>query len=695
MIGTPDNGQKRAFKLSEQALGIGVVGVLAVMLVPLPAWLLDLLLGTNIMLSLLILMTVLHTPKPTDFTTFPTILLFAAVFRLALNVASTRLILGNEGEAGQIIQSFGDFVIGGNYVVGVVVFLILVVIQFVVITRGQNRISEVAARFTLDALPGRQMAIDADLNAGIISNDEAKRRREGLTSEAQFFGAMDGAGKFVRGDAIAGLIITAINVIGGLVIGMFERGLPFGDAAAAYTLLTVGDGLVSQMPALLVATGAGVLTARGSSDLGLSQDLSGQLLDKPVVLRVTGTILGALAFVPGMPIIPFLTLGSFLWILAQRSGKQSEQREQELALEQAEAPDPEASEQELEDSLTVDRLGIELGYRLIPLVDPGKHGGLLDHIRSIRNQFAQAVGLVIPPIRVRDDARLDPNTYRILLNGHEIASGDLRVGQFLAMDPGGLGEGTDLGGTPTVEPAFGLPARWIPESEKDRAELAGFTVIDAPSVLVTHLSEILRDIANELLTRDDVKVLLDNLKKNAPAVVDEVLPQRLSLGQIQNVLSRLLLEKVPIRDLQTILEALSDHAEETKDPRALTEAARAAIARSLVSPYLDEEKSLHAAVLDPTLEKALADAVQGQGGVDGLPPGFLARFVDEVANSLAELARTGRDPVLITRASLRPFLADAVRGVVPNAAVLSYQESGAAKRVETSTRVGVPAGEPS
>ncbi len=678
----------------DNGLAMALLVALGVMLVPMPPIAMDLLLAANISLSLLVVLTVLNTPRPMEFSTFPSVLLFAAVFRLALNVATTRLILGNQGEAGSIIRTFGDFVVGGNHVVGIVVFLILVVIQFVVITRGQNRISEVAARFTLDAMPGKQMAIDADLNSGVISNEEARQRRADLSNEAQFYGAMDGAGKFVRGDAIAALVITAINLLGGVVIGVFQRGLPAGDAFQAYALLTIGDGLVSQIPALMVSTSAGVLTSKGASDSGLGSELSGQLFDSPAVLRTGAFLVGAMALLPGMPTLLFLGLGGALyWYAGRRAehGADAERQAADSAAAEAAKKDPEA---ELEDLLAVDRLCIEIGYRLVPLVDDGRHGGLLDHVRALRAQIAGSLGIVVPPIRIRDDARLDGHDYRILLHGQEIARGSVHAGQWLAMDPGGVDpNGRELRGIDTIEPAFGLPAKWIVEGDRDRAEALGFTVIDAPSVLTTHLAEILRKFAPELLTRDDVKALCDNLKRTAPAVVEELVPSRLTIGQIQQVLTRLLAERVPVKNLQVILESLADHATDAAqfDARALAERARTALARAICEPYLDDEGTLHAAVVEPQLEKALADAISGRQGLDQLPPGFLARFVDGTAEALAELVKDGRDPVLITRASLRPFLADAVTGVVPNAAVLSYQESAVAKRVETRSRVTVPA----
>jgi len=671
-----------------QALAVAFLGILAVMLVPMPTILLDAMLCINIATSLLVVMSVLNAARPTDFSTFPTVLLFTALFRLALNVASTRLIL-LEGDAGSVITTFGNFVIGGQPVVGVIVFAILIVIQFVVITKGQNRISEVAARFTLDAMPGKQMSIDADLNAGLITNEEAKARRKALTQEAEFYGAMDGAGKFVRGDAIAGLIITGINIAGGLVMAMVYREMTFSDALETYTILTVGDGLVSQIPGLMVSTASGILVTKGASEEGVGHEMNQQMMQSARALRGVAAVLGIMAFLPGMPTLLFLAAAAWMLFFAQ--SVETKQKAEKAATEAAESQPAtgEAAQAPIEELLSVDRLGIEIGYRLIGLVEPGRHGGLLDHIRSVRRQFAQSLGIVVPPIRVRDNVQLDPNAYRIVLGGQEVARGELRAGQFLAMDPSGAAP--SIPGVETIEPAFGLPARWIPESEKDRAEIRGYTVIDAPSVLVTHLTEALKKIAGELLSRDDVKSLLDNLKKTSPAVIDELIPGQLSVGQVQRILSQLLKEGVPIRNLQTILEALADACVDTKDPAKLVEQVRSRIARTIVEPHLDPQGTLHAAFLEPDLERTLAEALSGQEGVGNLPSGFLGRFVDSTANALADMAKKGRDPVLVTRATLRPFLAEAISGVIPNAAVLSYQETAPAKRIETTQRIAVAA----
>ncbi len=673
-------------KKNNNGLALFMIGVLAVMLIPMPPAILDVLLTINISISLLIMISVMNSARPAEFSSFPTVLLFTALFRLSLNVASTRLIL-LDGSPGKIITAFGDFVVGGQFVVGIIIFLILVVIQFVVITRGQNRISEVTARFTLDALPGKQMSIDADLSAGIISNEEAKTRRKELQDEAQFYGSMDGAGKFVRGDAIAGLIITVINIVGGIILGTQFNDMTVSEAGQHYTLLTVGDGLVSQIPGLIISISAGVLVTKSSSDRGLQSELNSQMLGRRHALLSVAVIFTAISLLPGMPTLPFLLVAGLLTFKSMNI-KAKDKAEAEVP-EEPEVDEAESEGASIEALLSVDRLGIEIGYRLISLVEPGRHGGLLDHIRSVRRQFATTLGLVIPPIRVKDNIQIDPGEYRIMLNGQALGTGELRAGHYLAMDPSGTAG--DIPGIDTIEPAFGLPAKWINEADKDKAEIMGYTVIDAPSVLVTHLTELLKKHASELLSRDDVKSLVDNLKIKAPAVVEELIPSQLSLGQVQRVLAGLLKDQVPIRNLQSILECLADAAADTKDIGQLTERVRGRLARTIVEPYLNPEGTLHAAVIDPALERSLSDAIAGSEGIATLPPGFLSRFVDNTAEAMASMIQDGREPVLITRASLRPFLSEAIAGVIPNAAVLSYQETSPVKKVETTQRITVPA----
>ncbi|HHI79412.1 MAG TPA: flagellar biosynthesis protein FlhA [Planctomycetes bacterium] len=667
-------------------LVVAFLGIFAVLLIPLPTFLMDLLITVNVSISLLILLSTLSANRPLDFSTFPTVILFTALFRLSLNVASTRLIL-LEGDAGSIIRSFGDFVVGGNYVVGTVVFLILIVIQFAVITKGQNRIAEVAARFTLDAMPGKQMAIDADLNAGIISNEEAKERREDIARESEFYGAMDGAGKFVRGDAVAGLIITAINILGGILIGSIQRGMSVGQAMQTYTVLTVGDGLVSQIPGLIVSIAAGILVTKAASKVDLQEEISEQIAGEERTLFLAGLVLWAIAIVPGFPFVPFSILGTGL-ILYSRRKKTPGQEGPEVEEEEDEGPQSE--EEELEELLRVDRLGIEIGYRLIPIVDPGKHGGLLEHIASMRKQFAASTGMVVPPIRVKDNIQLEPNEYRILLMGQEIGKGELRAGQYLAIDP--TGNAPAIEGTDTVEPAFGLPAKWITEGQKEQAEIMGYTVIEAPNVLVTHLTELLKNVSHEVLSREDVQALLDNLKKTAPTIVQDTVPGVLSVSQVQRLLSNLLKEQVPIRNLALILEAASDTFADTKDLGQVTEQVRLRLSRAITEPLVDKDGTLHVATIDPKLEGSIAQALTGAGQPGGggvLEQGALGRFVETTAEILAELVKQGHPPVLVTRAALRPLLAEAILGAVPGSAVLSYQEISHLKKIDVISQIGL------
>jgi flagellar biosynthesis protein FlhA len=668
-------------------LAVFFIGILAVMLIPLPPVMLDAMLCLNITISLMILMAVLNAGRPVEFSTFPSVLLFTALFRLALNVASTRLIL-LDGNAGDVIRTFGNFVVGGQPLVGIVIFLVLIVIQFIVITKGQNRISEVSARFALDAMPGKQMSIDADLGAGLITagggegappgadHRDGVLRRHGRCRQvrARRRGRRPDHHRHQHRRRPAD-----------------GHAVPQPDARPG--LLAVHDPDDRRRPGGADPGAARLDGGRHPGHQGRQRRVARPGDGRPAdgerqAMRLVAVVLVLVSLLPGMPTVLFTSIAAVLFTFSGtvEGAKARAIAQKQQAAEQAEKK-PEGEQAPVEDLLAVDRLGVEIGYRLIGLVEPGRHGGLLDHIRSLRRQFAQALGLVVPPIRVRDNVQLDPNTYRILLGGQEIARGTLRAGQFLAMDPSGTA--APIAGVETVEPAFGLPARWIAESDKDRAELLGYTVIDAASVLITHLTEVLKKVSGELLSRDDVKALVDNLKKVTPAVVEELIPGQLTLGQVQRILAGLLKEGVPIRNLQTILEALADACLETKDVRALTEHVRSRLCRTIVEPHLDPTGTLHAAFLDPELERNLAEALAGNDGVANLPTGFLGRFVDRTAEALSSMVRTGRDPVLVTRASLRPFLAEAIAGVIPNAAVLSYQETTPAKKVETTQRIAV------
>ena len=649
-------------------LTVMMIGLIVVLVIPLPTFVLDLLITLNVCGSLLILMATLGANKPLDFSTFPSVILFTALLRLALNVASTRLIL-LQGDAGSVIRAFGEFVVGGSYVVGVVIFLILVVIQFVVITKGQNRIAEVAARFTLDALPGKQMAIDADLNAGVISNEEAKAKRTEIARESEFYGAMDGAGKFIRGDAVAGLIITVINIVGGIVLGVVLRNMSPTQALESYTVLTVGDGLVSQIPGLLVSVASGILVTKAASKKDLGDEMVDQLFGSKSGVRIAGLTVLSLGLVPGLPTLPFSLLGGGLLLVSLRKQRSDEQERSEADAEAAVAEPSE--EDRIRDLLHVDRLGIDIGYRLISIVDPGRHGGLLEHIAQMRRQYASSLGIVLPPVRVKDDVNLGPNEYVIQLMGHEVARSELRAGQYLAIDPSGTAE--PIEGVEASEPAFGMPARWITEGQKEQAEIRGYTVIEAPSVLVTHLGEIVKRFAHELISREDVQALIDNVKKSSPTTVDDLVPNLLTTPQLHRVLGTLLQERVPIRNMPRILETLSEVAAESKDMGRLVEAVRLALARAICEPLRDPEGKLHVVTIDGPLEARLLGAIT-HGGTDTLPDGMLGRFVESAASMLAELVKQGKSPVLVTRAGLRPFFSEAVGGAIPGAAVLAYPE---------------------
>ncbi|NNF57017.1 MAG: flagellar biosynthesis protein FlhA [Rhodothermaceae bacterium] len=649
----------------------GVVMILLVMVVPLPGFLLDLLLATNIAISLGILLTAFYAQRPLDFAIFPGLLLITTLFRLSLNVASTRLIL-SEAKAGALIAAFGNFVVAGNFVVGGIVFLVLVLINFIVITKGSGRIAEVGARFTLDALPGKQMAIDADLNAGLIDETEAKQRRVDVTREADFYGAMDGASKFVRGDAIAGLIITGVNIVGGLVIGVTQLGMSMGEAGSTFTLLSIGDGLVSQIPALLISTAAGLIVSRASGEGNMVAEMKSQLFASAVPLVVTGGFLMILGLMPGLPLIPFWALGIGAIALGQRSFAAEQHAGAEAAKPPALEPEPEQSPSDL---LLVEPLELEIGYGLIPLVDPAQGGDLLDRVGQLRRQLATELGLVIPPVRVRDNVALGANHYTIKLRGNPVGEGEVMPGYHLALLPDGF-DGS-VPGLKTNDPTFGLPAVWVPERHLAEAERQGLTVVEAPSVVTTHLLETLRTHAHRLLDRQEVSGLLDTVKTSAPTLIEELTPALLSVGEIQKVLKSLLRERVPIRDLVTILEALADHAPRTKSVEVLTEYVRAALAPSITRQFTSPEGRVHLVVLDPVLEQHLLEKVDGgelNASTLGLAPEKAQQFLDAAERLAQRLLVDGHPPVLLTSPVLRGTLARFVEGIESDLAVLSYND---------------------
>jgi len=655
---------------SDIVLAIMIVCIIGILIMPLPPTMLDFLLAFNITLSLVILLITMYIKKPLELSVFPGLLLILTLFRLSLNVASTRLILGT-AYAGEVIASFGNFVVSGNYIVGFIIFAILVIIQFVVITKGAGRVAEVAARFTLDAMPGKQMAIDADLNAGLITEEQARKRRDEIARQADFYGAMDGASKFVRGDAIAGMLITVINVIGGFIIGVMQMGMPLSEALKTYTVLTVGDGLVTQVPALIIATSAGILVTRAPSDSNLGGELSSQIVKHPRAILIASGLLFLFGLVPGLPTTSFMLLGGISATVAYTAMKSQKAEEKKEEAPAAEAPPP---EERIEDYLKVDTLEIEIGYGLIPLVDAIHGHDLLERISIIRQQIASELGIIVPPIRIRDNVGIKPNEYRLKIRGVAVASSELYPDQMLAINPGNIAN--PIAGIETVEPAFGLPAVWIEAGQRPIAEKRGYTVVEPTAILATHLTEILKTHAAELLTRQETAKLVENVKAENAALVDELIPGLLNLGQIQHVLQNLLQERIPIRDLTTILEALADYAPGTKEPDILSEFARHALARTISSMYLDDEGGMKVAVLDQSLEKLVAESMQStkQGIIAALPPEISQKIIEEVSEVSQDMSIAGYAPVILTSPNVRLAFKRIIFAALPKTAVISFNE---------------------
>jgi flagellar biosynthesis protein FlhA len=656
---------------SQLAIPVGVIMVLGIMILPVPAILMDFLLTISITLAITILLVGFFVEKPLEFSVFPAVLLVGTLFRLSLNIASTRLILlrGEQGPnaAGKVIASFGQFVVGGEYVVGLVVFIILVVINFVVITKGAGRIAEVAARFTLDAMPGKQMSIDADLNAGLISEGEARERRERIAREADFYGAMDGASKFVRGDAIAGIIITGINILGGLALGVLRKGMPVGEAAQTYTLLTVGDGLVSQIPALFISTAAGIVVSRAATEDDFATTVQKQLLGNPRVLYLSSVILLAFAMIPGLPHLSFLLLSAITGLLGYRASRQP-------AAEMEEAETEEVEQEGLVRVEPVDLLAMDLGYQLVPLVDKSQGGLMLERIQTLRGQLARDLGFIVAPIHIKDNLQLGPSEYRIYVKETEVARGVIQPGMCMAINPGNAQEG--LEGFPTEEPVFGLTAICIPEEDKEKAQMMGYTVVDAPTVAVTHLSDVIQRHAHELLTRQGVHELLQVVSQENPKAVEELIPDQLSLSAVHRVLQNLLEERVSIRDLLTILETLGDHAAVTKDPDALTEYVRQSLARQISREHKNEDGTLTAIIMDPRWEEKISKNVvtTQQGSFAALDPKEVQDLVKQTKKSMEEGASKGHVPVLLTTPELRRHVRRMLYRFLPSLPVLSYNE---------------------
>jgi flagellar biosynthesis protein FlhA len=673
-----DSLMQRLSRNSDLALAVGLVAILAVMIIPMPAILIDLLLTAGIGMSLVLLLTSVYAHRALDFSVFPSLLLITTLFRLSLNVATTRIILLHGAErgtaaAGEVIESFGEFVVGGNYAVGIVIFIILVIINFIVITKGAGRVAEVAARFTLDAMPGKQMAIDADLNAGVINEEQARLRRAEIAKEADFYGAMDGASKFVRGDAIAGIMIVVVNVLGGITIGVLQKGMEVAQAAEVFTLLTIGDGLVSQIPALIISTAAGIIVTRTANSANFSQEFQRQLTMQPKALGATAGILGFMALVPGLPKIPFIVLSGIMGYAAyQLQRKETAKEEAKKKAEDAEKLKPQP--EKLENLLNVDLLELEVGYGLISIVDAEQNGDLLERVSNIRKQFAVDMGLIVPPLRIRDNLELKPGDYQVLLKGVVIGQGSLMVGHLLAMDPGNVS--SPIAGVPTKEPAFGLDAIWIGQRQKDEATYAGYTVVDLSTVIATHLTELIRVNAPELLGRQELQTLLDAFKQQYPKVVEDLIPNLLSVGVILKVLRNLLKEGVPIRDLRTILEALADAAPSQKDPTFLTETVRTALARTITRKLVDPSGEIQLLTLDRQIEETIAAGIiqTDQGQQLSLEPNFVRAFVAELNRRAADAVSASGNPVLLCSPLIRHHVKSLLDRFIPNMVVLSHNE---------------------
>ncbi|HCG7540699.1 flagellar biosynthesis protein FlhA [Vibrio parahaemolyticus] len=671
-----------------------VLATLAMVVLPIPAFLLDMFFTFNIALAMVVLLVTVYTRRPLDFAAFPTVLLIATLLRLALNVASTRVVLlhGHEGgnAAGNVIEAFGNVVIGGNYAVGLVVFLILMIINFMVVTKGAGRISEVSARFTLDALPGKQMAIDADLNAGLIDQEQARVRRFEVTKEADFYGSMDGASKFVKGDAIAGILILFINIIGGLSIGMAQYGLGFGEAIQIYTLLTIGDGLVAQIPSLLLSIAAAMMVTRQNTDEDMGEQLVFQMFDNPKALMITAAILGVMGIVPGMPHFAFLTLAVAAGTGAYLIDKRQKQKAKEPALPaKAEDGSEPISQRELswDDVQPVDIIGLEVGYRLIPLVDRDQGGELLERVKGVRKKLSQDFGFLIPAVHIRDNLELTPNSYRITLMGVAVGEAEIRPDQELAINPGQVYGMID--GEPTMDPAFGLEAVWIREEQREHAQALGYTVVDSSTVLATHLSQLLTNNASQLIGHEEVQNLLEMLGRSAPKLVENFVPDQLPLGAVVKVLQNLLNEAIPIRDIRTIVQTLAEYSSKSQEPDILTAAVRISLKRLIVQEINGIEPELPVITLIPELEQILHQTMQASGGESaGIEPGLAERLQSSLSHATQEQELKGEPAVLLTSGVLRSTLAKFVKNTIPNLRVLSYQEIPDEKQIRIVQAVG-------
>ena len=680
-------GEKLTVK--EITVFLGVIMIVAMLIIPLPTWLLSILLILNISLALLVLLTSMNMTEPLQFSVFPSLLLLLTLFRLGLNVSTTRAIL-THGDAGGVVETFGSFVVGGNIIVGMVVFLILVIINFIVITKGSERVSEVAARFTLDAMPGKQMSIDADLNAGMISEQQARERREKVSREADFFGSMDGASKFVKGDAIAGIIIVLINLIFGIIIGMLQQGMSIADAASHFSLLTVGDGIVSQVPALIISTATGIVVTRAGSDGNLGQDITSQLFAFPKMLYITGGTIFALGlFTPindilTIPIAGLLIFGGYrISHIPMVNKEQLEVNDEEPETSEMKSPE------NVVNLLNMDPIEFEFGYGLIPLVDTNQGGDLLDRIVMIRRQLAIELGLVIPVVRIRDNIQLQPNEYRLKIKGNEMARGDLLLDHYLAMSPGT--DDDSISGIDTIEPSFGLPAKWITEDMKEEAEILGYTVVDPPSVVSTHITEVIKANAYDLLGRQETKQLIDHLKESYPILVEEVTPNPLSIGEVQKVLAKLLKENVSIRNLPVIFETLADFGKVTSDTDILTEYARQSLARQITSQYSQQNDSLKVVTVSGKVEKVIADGIQQteHGNYLAIEPTVSQRILEAIASQVEQLSIMETTPIVLCSPAVRMYIRQLTERYFPHIPILSYNELEANVEVQSVGVVNV------
>lgn len=675
--------------VSQLAAPVLILMILAMMVLPLPAFALDVFFTFNIAISVLVLLVAVNTQKTLEFSVFPTVLLVTTLLRLSLNVASTRVVMleGHTGPdaAGKVIEAFGHFMVGGNFAVGILVFMILVVINFVVITKGAGRVAEVSARFTLDAMPGKQMAIDADLNAGLIGEEDARRRRSEISREAEFFGSMDGASKFVRGDAVAGIIIMLLNVVGGLIVGVLQHNMELAQAAKNYTLLTIGDGLVAQIPGLIISIAAGMVVTRVSDDRDIGQQVVGQMFRSAKVIGVTAGIVGFLGMIPGMPNMVFLMLASGMGWMSWRM-MEKEKRIVEAPVKVAPAPVQEAMEATWGDVAPLDVLGLEVGYRLIPLVDKSQDGELLRRIRGIRKKFAQEVGFLVSPVHIRDNLELKPNAYRILLKGVEVGQGEAYAGQLMAINPGRVA-GT-LNGAVTKDPAFGLPAVWIDLAQREQAQAYGYTVVDASTVVATHLNHLILTHAGELLGRQEVQQLLDHLAKEIPKLVEDLVPKVLPLGTLQKVLQSMLEEGVHIRDMRTIIETVADHATRTQNADDLSSQVRIALGRAIAQQLFPGNSEMQVMSLDPTLERLLSQAVAGGSENTSFEPGLADTLLRETALAAGRQEGLGLPAVLLVPGSLRLLLSRFLRRTVPQLKVLSHNEVPETRIIKVTSIIG-------